>query len=1048
MNKVLILAFLAFLANAQEPFTFLANSKSGFNPPDEGLAVTETRFMSCVNGKCDLYTKPGLDKLSTTSLTNFYSSVRVGTTFDPRGFYDVHSKKMVFISTDGIRQAGSQVVIAVSKTDSPDNLDTDWWTYSFRASESDAVWADYPSVGYDFYNIYISVNMFTGTGKDGETDNIPRIWVIPKSELYSGKLDKSKDIPRKVHKISGHYTMVPATTREPSNKNMYVMSVSGRSLNMVKINNVHDYSQTTIEQARINIGAYYIGTYPNQKGGSATVNTGDWRPQSGYQFGNHLWLTRNSKNTDRLYNSVMWYKIDANTYDTEIGFFDHPEQDGALFYPALVPDKEGNVNFIMNGVDPDNYISSFVTSICANGTVMPLRLGKAGEAYFSSNRYGDYNAIALDPSDETTVWGAAEIPVSRGWAIYGVSFESGCNSEPSDKCPFDCGPNGECIVIPGEPGKCVCNEGFVSETCNQCEAKHYGQECLDCPDCVQNTGHEFWSHGKCNDGKTGDGTCACQNNWTGELCDECLPNYWNYFNRFCRSCPNCGDHGKCDDGNGSGKCVCDEGWIGSICHECAPGYYGPDCTKCPDCGDHGSCVDGVCVCDQYFTGETCNQCSESDRFLPDCNKCPADCGEGTCVEGKCFCNVGWEGDLCDHCNPAETKCDACNCGPNGKCVDPVTGECECNEGWALPQCENCTEGYFLNNNECTKCPDCGPNGECTKNGECQCNIGWTNDPNLPGKCNTCEESYFLDGDECLKCPDCTNHGTCSVKGRCSCDTGWGGALCDECAPGYYGPACAECPDCGTRGTCNDTLTGNGVCECEENWQDELCDECAPGYYGADCSPCPSCGTRGTCNDTLTGNGVCECEEGWSGSLCKMCEPGHFGTECLDCTECDQGLCRDSVCQCNPGWEGLRCGTCIPSNDMLLLGQSNNTKPCGDHGFCQDGDCICETGWIGKTCDTCTPENTSPDCFNCETDPCLCRNGVCHNTECECEQGWTGKYCDTCTEDNDSPDCPWLDCGDHGRNDAANHCTCDYGWEGSLCDVCVAQIVNKECSATI
>lgn len=1046
MKGLLCLASLFFFVSGQVPFTFKANSRSGWNPPDEGLAVSETRLISCVNGRCDLFSKPELKQLNRESLLNFFKPVRISTTFDPRGFYDRFENKMVFVSNDGIRKAGSQIVIAVSKTSEPNNFNTDWWTYAFRVSDSDAVWGDFPSIGYDYHNIYISANMFTGTGAEGVKDTDPRVWVIPKKDLYSGAIDKSKDIPRKVHKIKSHWTMVPATTQEKNNKEMHILSLGGLSIYIDTIINVENYNETKVVPSKLATGRYSIGSYPNQKGGKATVNTGDWRPQSGFQFENTLWLVSNRRNTGKIHNSVMWFKVTLDDFKLKYGFIDHPKKTGALFYPAIIPDKYGNVNMIMNGVDPDNYISSFVTSICTNGTVLPLRLGKEGEAYFTSSRYGDYNAIAIDPVDDTTVWGMAEIPVSGGWGIYGVMFESLCNSVPVEKCKYDCGKHGTCERIDAsETWKCVCATGWTGEKCDLCLEDYYGPECAQCPDCKINTANVSWEHGKCDDGKEGDGTCECQSNWVGETCEECAPNHWGFFNRVCRKCPDCGPNGSCDEGaSGSGKCVCETGWVGAACNACTSGYHLIDneCVKCPDCGTHGKCVDGTCECDQFFTGDQCDAC-ETGRFLPDCKKCPDDCGAGSCVDGNCVCETGWEGTLCDHCNPDEIKCGICNCGPNGHCVDEKTGECVCREGWSLPICENCTEGYYLDNEKCVQCPDCGDNGHCTSSGECQCDDGWTTVQDKSGYCNDCKEEYYLDGDQCLACPACTDHGDCSHKGRCECETGWGGALCDECAPEYYGPACADCPDCGLRGVCNDLLDGNGECECETNWVGDFCDECAPGNYGPECIPCPTCSEHGTCHDGISGNGTCECDTNWSGNLCDMCEPGHFGKQCIDCAECQQGLCRDSVCQCTPGWIGLRCGQCVTSNELTLVGESASASPCGEHGICRDGGCECEKGWFGHTCEECVP---GPDCQSCKDDPCICKHGKCTDNTCECDTGWSGSDCNTCSDDNDSLECPWLDCGDNGRNVAPNECKCNPGWEGKVCGLCTSYIVNAECAA--
>lgn len=1035
-----LLLSLIYFSNANSITTFRANAFTGWTPPDLGFVVGHNRFLSCINGACSIFNRTNTNTpLATSSLNNIFQNVRIQTIFDPRVLYDTNTERFIILATDGIYFAGSQIVFAVSKTATPSNLSTDWYTYAFRASESDAVWADFPSVGQDIYNVYVSVNMFSGTGKAGDNDIVPRFWVVPKNKLYDGTLHNSKTFPNKVHKLANHFTMVPATAPyDTSLTKMYIATYRGSNIGLITVDNINDYSKTTITAVSLSIPPYY---HPSQlaaqKGSSTLINHGGLRTRSAIYHNGYIWMSQTASPKSGQLASVKWDRVNVATRTLEAsGYFNHKDADGSLYFPDLNVDIHGNANFIMVGSSSNEYISSYIAAVCADGSIHEPVLGKAGLSTFITARYGDYSDLSVDPVDRTTFWGGTQIPTATNrWEIYAVGWQSLCDPDDTN-CEFDCTPHGTCNV---NTKKCVCATGWTGNACSECADGYYGPNCNKCPDCIGNPDHP---HGSCKDGQIGDGTCICNGKWEGPQCDSCAEGYFNSKDIECLACLPC-QNGVCD---ASGMCACDEGWAGMFCHICASGYYGSSCLPCPDCGDHGSCVEGICQCDTHYTGTLCDTCTQG-RFLPNCIECPITCNNGKCVEGLCVCNREWMGEVCDHCNPQERDCDVCNCGLHGTCIDKLEGTCVCDTGWALPNCDHCQEGYSLLKDECIECPDCGEHGKCV-DGTCQCEHGWTTVTNNDiftdinnnivqyidsesEYCNTCKPGFFLDSNMCIECPNC-NHGTCNVKGRCDCMPKWSGADCSECDENYWGPNCSLCPDCGLNGVCNEGIEGDGKCNCHEGWGGLTCDRCVDNYFGAECQKCPDC-VHGACNEA----GLCECNEGWEGFICNRCTDNFFGSKCEPCSKCINGKCQNGICDCYPAWEGHTCTHCI------------NDTAC-HHGTCSRlggasvaaGTCECLEGWEGPDCNECSVGNK--ECTTCEDDPCLCTNGVCGNGKCSCNNGWEGANCNECLENNDSLLCPWINCGLHGHNTSPNVCLCDNGWDGRTCDTCVSQIINLEC----
>lgn len=179
----------------------------------------------------------------------------------------------------------------------------------------------------------------------------------------------------------------------------------------------------------------------------------------------------------------------------------------------------------------------------------------------------------------------------------------------------------------------------------------------------------------------------------------------------------CG-HGDClvQDAT-SFTCDCEENWTGDVCDECIVGYTGEFCDECANGAlqlEDGSCIEDPCA------GITA--CSNH-------GECSVDLSTG---DYACDCAGGYEGDDCETCSefhvefPADSgNCliDACNgvdCGSQGACV--MTGEaafvCDCALGYAGAYCTVCDEanGYIEHNGACVVSPcqgfDCGI-GECT-----------------------------------------------------------------------------------------------------------------------------------------------------------------------------------------------------------------------------------------------------------------------------------------------------------------------------------------------
>lgn len=188
---------------------------------------------------------------------------------------------------------------------------------------------------------------------------------------------------------------------------------------------------------------------------------------------------------------------------------------------------------------------------------------------------------------------------------------------------------------------------------------------------------------------------------------------------------------------------------------------------------------------------------------------------------------------------------------------------------------------------------------------------------------------------------------------------------EHCCPiHHYGKNCSACPGspdkpCSGNGKCkgDGTRKGNGECLCDYGYVGALCSECAEGYYEAYkddakvlCSPCHK-----ACKGGCTGSGIkhCEeCDEGWTqdsengcvdvneclGNPCSVnnfCVNSEGSYKCLMCDRSCSGCSGDGPDMCNDCANGymLKDDMCVDSSTVEMSRKVNAARYLTYFGLC-------------------------------------------------------------------------------------------------------------------
>ena len=426
--------------------SFPGPASNGFIPPDPTAAAGPEQIVAMVNTQIAIYDKETGAELFQQLLngpTGFFGSTGATTVvFDPWVLYDAETERFFAIAIDIATSVESNVFLAVS-TDSTPTSGDDWHKYKIDFSHDPAGtglgtgihFPDYPKLGVSDDAIWISGNYFpinSGTGV------YAGITAIAKDPLLSGG---TADILYEEH-FSG-FSVMPMTQYE-SPETQYFAETSTGGGSSVTIHAVSDVlTSPTRTTSTVSVPSFAFPPDVPQMGGGTPADSIDARVMTGVWRNGSMWFAHaiSDPAVGDGETVVRWYEVATNDFGdgggsptlVQSGNVD-PGPGIHTWMPAVAVDSVGDLAIGFSVGGPSQFLGAGFTGRLANdplGTVvLPINEYVVGLGNYQAidgsgrNRWGDYTAMAIDPTSDGTFWVFNEYATStNSWATEVASFQ-------------------------------------------------------------------------------------------------------------------------------------------------------------------------------------------------------------------------------------------------------------------------------------------------------------------------------------------------------------------------------------------------------------------------------------------------------------------------------------------------------------------------------------------------------------------------------------------------------------------------------------------------
>jgi len=420
-------------------------------PPDTTGDVGINHYVQAVNTSIGIYNKSTGAAVSTTTFNSFFPSA-VGSPCDnnnqgdPIVLYDQYNQRWVIFDFAWAGTSnGSFYSIAASKTSDPTGA---WWTYCLHADNT--LMNDYPKGGVWPDGIYITANMFQFSGGFQHA----KVWALKAPDIYNGTLTVQSITDNSWEAWSILPSHAKGSTAPPAGAPNYMYALDADEYGGPGQDAIFwwefDVDWTTPANTTwtghppMSVAAFTLtATGVPQPGTSQTLDSLYGRlmnPAVYRNFGSYASVYLNHVCDVSSRRTKRWYEIRINSGVSSIyQQATYAPDSNHRWMGSIAGDKNGNIALGYSVASSSLYPSIRYAGRLSSDPLNQLSQGEASMvagtgSQTSTNRWGDYSCMTIDPVDDETFWYTQEYYITTGtnWQTRIGAFKFATTPTPPD----------------------------------------------------------------------------------------------------------------------------------------------------------------------------------------------------------------------------------------------------------------------------------------------------------------------------------------------------------------------------------------------------------------------------------------------------------------------------------------------------------------------------------------------------------------------------------------------------------------------------------------
>lgn len=396
-----------------------------FTPPDTNGSVGPAHVMTLLNTLINVQDKTG-SSFGTTAIQNFWEGVNPGgSAFDPRLVFDALSGRWIALTLANPASATSGVMVGVSKTSDPTGA---WSIYKINADPAGKLWLDFPSLGVN--KDWIVLTASKTPVKGGSFVNMS-YYVFDKADLMNGGSGNYTLFSEAY--ISGQTTERLATASvvtDPQLAKLFVVESTFPNDGTLRVSEIAGAvgsetftTGTASPKSPLTWSAVTPQTDLGPQAGSAIgIDTNDSIVMNSVYRNGSIWCSQLIYFTNPNRASIQWWQFTPDGTLQQSGVIDDPTGATMYAFPSIAVNKNNDALVAYTRFKTGDFASSYGSvrlGTDAPNTLQPEMRLKSGEAPYvvnggpNDNRWGDYSATCVDPSNDTDLWTIQEYAHAR-----------------------------------------------------------------------------------------------------------------------------------------------------------------------------------------------------------------------------------------------------------------------------------------------------------------------------------------------------------------------------------------------------------------------------------------------------------------------------------------------------------------------------------------------------------------------------------------------------------------------------------------------------------